>query len=153
MVSNATVKPNVHFSSKNPDWGTPQDLFDKLDNEFVFTLDPCATRETAKCAKYFTPEDDGLAQDWTGERVFMNPPYGREIGKWMEKAAQHAAEGGLVVCLVPSRTDTKWWHEHVTKASVIRFIQGRLKFQGAKNSAPFPSAVIVYYGEQSEVSE
>ena len=101
---------NVHFSSKTDLWGTPQYFFEKLNDEFNFTLDPCATPENAKCEKFYTKDDDGLSRSWDGERVFMNPPYGREISHWMKKASESKA---LVVCLVPSRTDTKWWHEYV----------------------------------------
>lgn len=132
----------VHFSSKTDLWSTPQDFFNKLDDEFGFTLDPCATPENAKCDKYFTIEDDGLAQDWSGERVFMNPPYGREIGKWVKKASE---SNTLVVCLVPARTDTRWWHDYVIGGGAeVRFIKGRLKFGGSSNSAPFPSAVVIF---------
>ena len=120
---------------------TPQEFFDKLNAEFGFTLDVCATNENAKCESYYTKQDDGLAQPWRGN-VWMNPPYGREIGRWMEKANEAAKEGATVVCLVPARTDTKWWHECAIQHEV-RFIRGRLKFGDAKNSAPFPSAVIV----------
>ena len=131
---------SVHFSSEKDTWETPQDFFDLWDDYYDFTLDPCCLPNSAKCEKFYTPEDDGLAQDWTGERVWMNPPYGREIGKWMKKAYEADA---LVVCLVPSRTDTKWWHDYAMKGD-ITFIKGRLKFGGAKNSAPFPSAVVVF---------
>ena len=133
---------SVHFSSKTDLWSTPQDFFDKLDEEFGFTLDPCATPENAKCDKFYTREDDGLSKDWSGERVFMNPPYGREIGGWVKKASEADA---LVVCLVPARTDTRWWHDFVIGGGAeVRFIKGRLKFGGAKNSAPFPSAVVIF---------
>lgn len=96
------------FSSATGEWSTPQDVYDALDTEFGFTLDPCATPENAKCERYFTKEDDGLAQEWTGV-VFMNPPYGRQIGRWLKKAYESALAGATVVCLVPSRTDTRWW--------------------------------------------
>jgi len=132
---------NVHFSSATDLHATPQEFFDKLNAEFHFTLDVCATSENAKCQTYYTKQDDGLAQTWRGN-VWMNPPYGREIGRWMEKANEAAKEGATVVCLVPARTDTKWWHECAIQHEV-RFIRGRLKFGDAKNSAPFPSAVIV----------
>jgi len=130
------------YSSKTPEHATPQDFFDKLDAEFNFTLDPCATRENAKCEEYLTKADDGLQHRWWGV-VFMNPPYGREIGKWMKKAYESSQEGATVVCLVPSRTDTRWWHDYAMKGE-IRFIKGRLKFGGSKNSAPFPSAVVIF---------
>ena len=133
------------FTSNKHDYSTPQDFFDKLNAEFHFTLDPCATAENAKCKRFFTPEQDGLAQWWNGN-VFMNPPYGREIGRWMKKAYEECIlchNCTVVVCLVPSRTDTRWWHEYATKANEIRFHMGRLKFDG-KNPAPFPSAVVIY---------
>lgn len=134
----------VHYSSKSDDWETPQLIFDALDVYFNFTLDVCATAENAKCAKYYTPEQDGLAQDWLGEVCWMNPPYGREIGKWMQKAYEEGQRPCTpVVCLVPARTDTRWWHDYATKGEVL-FLKGRLKFGNAKNSAPFPSAIVVF---------
>ena len=139
---------DVHYSSKTNEWSTPQDFFNELDKEFNFTLDPCSTRENAKCTKYFTVEDDGLKQDWSKDTVFMNPPYGREIKYWVQKAYEESLKGATVVCLIPSRTDTKYWHDYIFgKADDIRFIKGRLKFGGSKNPAPFPSAVIVYKGK------
>jgi site-specific DNA-methyltransferase (adenine-specific) len=132
----------VHFSSATDLWSTPQDFYDKLDAEFHFTLDPCATHDNHKTDKYFTIDDDGLKQDWSHDIVFMNPPYGRVIGDWMKKAAE---SNTTVVCLVPARTDTKWWHDYVIEHNAeIRFIKGRLKFGGQKNSAPFPSAVVIF---------
>lgn len=130
------------FTSKTPEWSTPQDLFDKLNEEFHFTLGPCSTPENRKCGRYFTEEVDGLTQQWDGV-VFMNPPYGREIKYWMKKAYESAQAGAVVVCLVPSRTDTKWWWDYAMKGE-IRFIKGRLKFGGSKNSAPFPSAIVIF---------
>ena len=134
----------VHFSSQTVEWPTPQGLFDELNEEFGFTLDPCATHENAKCKKYFTKEDDGLKQDWGKETVFMNPPYGREIADWMKKAYESSIKGATVVCLVPARTDTRWWHDYSMNASEIKFVKGRLKFGDAENSAPFPSAIVVF---------
>jgi len=133
----------VHFSSATVEWETPQWLFDALNQEFGFTLDPCCTHENAKCRKHFTRIDDGLRQPWTDEVVFMNPPYGREIHGWMAKA-HHAAtcERALVACLVPARTDTKWWHRYAMKHEV-RFYTGRLCFGNSLQSAPFPSALVV----------
>lgn len=133
---------NIHFSSATDLWATPQDFFDKLNAEFNFDLDVCATPENAKCARYFTEDDDGLAQEWKGV-CWMNPPYGRTIGGWMKKAYETAKQGGIVVCLVPARTDTAWWHNYAIHGE-ITFIRGRLKFGGSKNSAPFPSAVVVF---------
>jgi phage N-6-adenine-methyltransferase len=132
----------VHFSSATDLWSTPQDFFDKLHNEFGFETDVCASVENAKCERFFTKEDDGLAQVWTGV-CWMNPPYGREIKQWMEKAYKSSLDGATVVCLVPARTDTAWWHDYAAKGKV-RFIRGRLKFGEHANSAPFPSAVVVF---------
>lgn len=133
----------VHFSSDKQTWETPQALFDLLDREFHFTLDVCALPDTAKCERYFTPEDDGLSQFWTGV-CWLNPPYGREIVHWMRKAYESAAQGlAIVVCLVPARVDTRWWWNYARHGEV-RFLPGRLKFGGAQNGAPFPSAVVVF---------
>ncbi len=134
----------VHFSSEKIEWATPRDFFGELDKEFAFELDVCALPENAKCARYFTPEDDGLAQEWRG-KCWMNPPYGREIGDWMRKAYESSQGGATVVCLVPARTDTAWWHDYAANGE-IRFIRGRLKFGGAKANAPFPSAVVIFRG-------
>ncbi len=130
------------FSSKTDMHATPQPLFDALNAKYGFTLDVCATPENAKCPRYFTKEQDGLAQVWTGV-VWMNPPYGRGISAWVEKAYRSAQRGATVVCLLPARTDTAWWHDYVTKGDV-EFLRGRLKFGGAKHNAPFPSAVVVF---------
>ncbi len=135
----------VWASSATDLWATPQEFFDNLHAEFDFTLDVCASIENAKCERYFTKEDDGLSQQWTGS-CWMNPPYGREIGKWMCKAMNSSMAGATVVCLVPARTDTAWWHDYAMKGE-IRFIRGRLKFGGHKNSAPFPCAVVVFKGQ------
>jgi len=138
----------VLFSSRSEEWETPHDVFDELDREFNFTLDVCATRQNAKCKRYYDRHRDGLAQDWSRERVFMNPPYGREIGRWMSKARHESRRGALVVCLVHARTDTRWWHENVEGiASEIRFVRGRIRFGRAGipgQPAPFPSAIVVY---------
>ena len=134
------------YSSNTAEWATPQDLFDELDREFHFTLDPASTDENAKCAKHYTLKDDGLAQDWTGETVFCNPPYGREIGKWVEKCAKSAGGGATVVMLIPARTDTKWFHEYIYGKAKVRFLRGRVKFGEAKSGAPFPSMVVIFRG-------
>lgn len=133
---------NVHFSSATDLWATPQAFFDKLNSIHNFTLDVCATDENAKCKNYITEDEDGLSKEWHGS-VWMNPPYGREIGAWMRKAYESSVGGATVVCLVPARTDTAWWHDYAMKGE-IDFIRGRLKFGNAKNSAPFPSAVVVF---------
>lgn len=132
---------SVHFKSDRHDWETPQFLFDGLNAEFRFELDVCATAKTAKCRRYFTPEDDGLTQEWAGV-CWMNPPYGREIERWMAKAVDSAHGGALVVCLVPARTDTRWWHKYARRGE-IRYLRGRLRFGDATNAAPFPSAIVV----------
>ncbi len=134
------------FSSTSDEWSTPAGTFAELDREFgPFTLDPCATAANAKCMTFLTKEDDGLARPWSG-RVFMNPPYGRQIGSWMGKAWEESRRGALVVCLVPSRTDTAWWHEFAMRGE-IRFIRRRLQFIGPKGlsgPAVFGSAVVVF---------
>ncbi len=134
----------VHYSSLSNEWATPAELFARLDAEFGFTLDPCATAENAKCQKFFSQADDGLRQSWAGERVFMNPPYGRQIGAWMRKAFEESQNGTLVVCLIPARTDTSYWHEYCMNASEIRLLRGRVKFGGQPQGAPFPSAIVVF---------
>lgn len=137
------------MSSATDEWATPQEFFDELNREFGFELDVCATAENAKCDAYYTKEHDGLTQAWNEDAVvcWMNPPYGRHIGAWMKKAYTESRRGVTVVCLVPARTDTAWWHEYAMRGE-IRFIRGRLKFGGAKNSAPFPSAVVIFGGKQ-----
>lgn len=135
---------DVHFSSKTNEWATPQCFFDRLDAEFNFTLDPCSDGLNAKCGKFYTQEDDGLAQSWSGERVFMNPPYGRVIGDWVRKAYEESQKGAIIVALIPARTDTRYWHDYVMKADEIRLVKGRIKFGDGSNSAPFPSAVVVW---------
>lgn len=131
---------NVHFSSKSSEWGTPIELFKELDREFHFDLDVCATPQNAKCKKYFTEIEDGLTQNWEGV-CWMNPPYGRQIHKWVKKAAESKTK---VICLLPSRTDTAWWHDYCIKYGNIRFLRGRIKFDGAKHGAPFPSAIVIF---------
>ena len=123
-------------------WSTPRDFFDDYNAIYHFDVDVCATAENALCAKFYSPEDNGLSKEWHGV-CWMNPPYGREIGKWMNKAYESSLHGATVVCLVPARTYTAWWHDYAMKG-VITFVRGRLKFGGSKNSAPFPSAVVVF---------
>jgi len=131
------------FSSQSVEWGTPQWLFDALDREFGFTLDPCCTHKNAKCDHHYTEEEDGLRADWSDEVVFMNPPYGRVIGNWMKKAFDSAKLGAVVVCLVPARTDARWWHSYCMRGAEIRLIRGRRRFIGGKHAAPFPSAMVI----------
>lgn len=120
------------FSSASQHWATPRDLYEALDNEFHFNDDPCPLYG-----------EGGLERRW-GSRTFLNPPYGKEIGKWLYKALEARVWGSTVVCLIPSRTDTKWWHNYVMKADEIRFLRGRLKFGDSKSSAPFPSAIAIF---------
>ena len=142
----------VHFCSDSPEWSTPQDLYDGLDAEFGFTLDPACTHENAKCERHFTAADDGLSFSWAGEIVFLNPPYGRVIARWVQKAWEESQDGATVVCLVPARTDTGWWHGYCMKGE-IRFLKGRLYFSradGSSGRAPFPSAIVIFRPEASD---
>ena len=137
------MNTELMFSSKTDLWETPQDLFDKLNNEFHFTLDVCATPENAKCDSFYTKEQDGLSQQWKGV-VWCNPPYGKQIGSWVRRGFFASISGNTVVMLLPARTDTRWFHEYIYGKAEIRFIRGRLKFGGSKNSAPFPSMIVVF---------
>ena len=137
-----TVK--VYHRHQTTEWETPQDFFDRLHAEFGFTCDVAARATNAKCPRYFTPEDNALAQPWTGV-CWMNPPYGPTLGAWMQKAYESALQGALVVCLVPVRTDTRWWHTYAQHGE-IRFLKGRLTFGDARHPAPFPSALVVFRG-------
>jgi len=140
----------VGFSSEKDDWETPQDFYDELDKVYKFTLDPCASYVTTKCEDFYTEAENGLEQSWEGHSVFMNPPYGREIKNWIQKAYEESCKANTkVVCLIPARTDTKYWHEYCMRADRIYFVKGRLKFSGAKNACPFPSAVVVF-GEERQ---
>lgn len=140
------MNTDVLFSSANEVWSTPQDFYDKLNEEFHFNLDPCALPENAKCDKFFTPESNGLLQNWGGNVTFCNPPYGRKLYEWVEKCYNESKKPNTtVVMLIPARTDTRYFHEFIYhKAKEIRFIRGRLKFGKLKNSAPFPSMVIIF---------
>ena len=139
------LNKEVMFSSATDNWATPQDFFDELNAEFHFDLDACADKINHKCDKYYTKEQDGLTMPWKGI-VWCNPPYGREIGKWVRKALFASVGGATVVMLIPARTDTKWFHDYIYKRDnvEIRFVKGRLKFGNSKNSAPFPSMVVVF---------
>lgn len=137
-------------SSKTNEWATPQYFFNKLNEEFNFTLDPCSTKENKKCNKNYTMEDDGLNKNWGGYKVFMNPPYGGHTGDWIKKAYESSLiKDTLVVCLIVSATDRSYWHEWIFPyANEVRFIRGRLKFGDSKHTAPFASAIIVFNGKQ-----
>ena len=136
------------FSSESCEWATPQDFFDKLNEEFHFTLDPCADVLNHKCEKYYTKDQDGLRQDWSGETVFCNPPYGRDVRKWVQKCFDEVYSGKCrcAVMLLPARTDTRWFHECIYHRAEIRFVKGRLKFGDQKQPAPFPSMVVIFRG-------
>jgi phage N-6-adenine-methyltransferase len=140
------VNTELMFSSKTDLWSTPQDFFDKLNEEFNFTLDPCANSENTKCKKHYTKEQNGLIQDWGGEIVFCNPPYGRVIKDWVKKCYEESKKPNTtVVMLIPARTDTIYFHQYIyKKVKEIRFIKGRLKFGDSKNSAPFPSMLVIF---------
>jgi phage N-6-adenine-methyltransferase len=145
------ISPTL-YSSASVEWETPQDLFDALNSTYAFTLDVCATLENAKCERFLTKAADGLSRSWSGERVWCNPPYGRGIGHWVERCSKATSDSlhrftsppTLAVMLLPARTDTAWWHDYVIPYGRVDFIRGRLKFGGHKNSAPFPSAVVVF---------
>ena len=136
------MNTELMFSSKTDLWATPQDFFNKLNNEFWFTLDPCSTEANHKCDKYYTKEQDGLKQSRDNEIVYCNPPYGRELKKWVKKWSE--IKKGITVMLLPARTDTSRFHDYIYNKAEIRFVKGRLKFWWSKNSAPFPSMVVIF---------
>lgn len=131
------------MTSNTPEWATPQKFFDELNEEFSFTLDPCCTHENAKCEKHYTKEEDGLSQNWGGQIVFCNPPYGRELPKWVKKCHEESRHA-VVVMLIPARTDTRWFHDYIYHKAEIRFIKGRLRFGDATQNAPFPCMVVIF---------
>lgn len=136
----------VMFSSKTNEWATPQDFFDMLNTTYgPFTLDAAASDDNYKVATYYTQADDSLSQNWGDNVVFLNPPYGRDLKHWVRKAyLEGQKDNTTVVMLIPARTDTKYWHDYAMKADEIRFVRGRIKFGAGTNSAPFPSAVVVF---------
>lgn len=136
---------SVHFSKDSDEWGTPQDFYDLLNFEYHFDLDPCASDDNHKCDKYFTIEDDGLKQDWSGHRVFVNPPYSK-LKDWVKKCAEEAEKGTFICMLIPARTDTKAFHEYIYSNELADYelLKGRLKFGDSKNSAPFPSMLVFF---------
>ena len=135
----------VILSAQTVEWQTPQDLFERLDAKYHFDLDVCASEFNARCDRFYTKADDGLAQPWIG-RCWCNPPYGREIAKWVKKAVESKT---LVVMLLPARTDTRWFHDYCLPYGKIEFIKGRLRFGGAKENAPFASMIVVFGGEKA----
>lgn len=150
VVRGMKARNNGRYNGNGRHWETPSEVFAPLHAEFGFTLDPCATVANAKCSRYFTEADDGLVQDWAGERVFMNPPYGREIYAWTRKARLEAARGALVVGLLPASTDLAWWHEDVVGQAEVRYLRGRPRFLTGgpyRASGFFPSVIVIWRGE------
>jgi phage N-6-adenine-methyltransferase len=135
---------DVMFSSEKQDWATPQKFFDEINRRFHFTLDACADETNHKCEKYFTEEQNGLKQDWGKNVVFCTPPYNK-IVEWVKKCYHESRKGATVVMLIPNRTETRYWEDWIFGIARIEFIPGRLKFGGSKNSAPFGSALVIYY--------
>ena len=147
------MRLDAHFSSARHDWETPWPFFLRMNEEYgPFDLDVCATPTNTKCERFYTKQDDGLLQSWEGNSL-MNPPYGREIGRWIKKATEEVRENAeQIVCLLPARTDTSWWHEYVEPhAAAIRFIRGRIRFEGARHSAPFPSVIVIFKTPAKEI--
>ena len=140
------------FMSIRLDWETPANLFRLLDREFSFDLDVCASIENRKCIVYLSRQRNSLRCSWTGT-CWMNPPYGMDIATWIKKARDESRHGATVVCLVPARTDTAWWHDDVMKSQEIRLLKGRLTFVGAPSPAPFPSAVVIFGRKRNDVSD
>lgn len=147
VLGGAKAKNNGRYNGNGRHWGTPPEIFEPLHAEFSFTLDPCATAESAKCARFFTETDDGLAQPWSTERVFLNPPYGREIYAWTRKAREAAEGGALVVALLPASCDLAWWHDDVVPHAEVRYIRGRVRFltDGPYRASGFFASVIVIW--------
>ena len=141
----------VHFTNKSNEWETPRSLFKELDDEFNFTIDVCATKESAKCERFYTKQTNGLVQSWKNEVAFMNPPYGREIGTWVEKAYRESLNGAVVVCLIPARTDTRYWHVYIFPNAEIRFLKGRVKFLNSGEEVEYIEQLGLFGEEKSEV--
>lgn len=152
VLGGVRAKNNGRYNGNGREWATPPEVFDPLHAEFGFTLDACATPENAKLPRFYTEEQDGLGQDWSGERVFMNPPYGREVYPWTRKAREEAAKGALVVGLLPASTDLKWWHEDVVGHAEVRYIRGRVRFLtgGPYRASGFFASVVVVWRPKGE---
>ena len=142
---------DTRFKSNTVEWATPADVFDPLNREFGFTMDVAATAENAKCAKYYTEADDGLKQPWEGV-CWMNPPYGKDVPKWMARALDESKRGVTTVCLIPARTNTKWFHDLCLAVAEVRFVKGRPKFGDADHGLPLPLAVVIYRPRYGSVS-
>jgi phage N-6-adenine-methyltransferase len=147
VLNGAKAKNNGRYNGDGRHWGTPSEVFDPLHAEFCFTLDPCCSIETAKCSKFFTERENGLTQSWAGYRVFMNPPYGREIYAWTRKARFEQAAGVLVVGLLPASTDLAWWHDDVVGRAEVRYLRGRVRFLtgGPYRASGFFASVVVIW--------
>lgn len=148
VVEGMRTRNNGRYNGNGREWATPPEVFEPLDQEFGFTLDPCATAANAKCARYFTEAEDGRVQDWGREVVFLNPPYGREIYAWTRKAREAAATGATVVALLPASTDLAWWHDDVLgHATEVRYIRGRVRFltDGPYRASGFFASVVVIW--------
>lgn len=146
ILTRPKVNPGL-FSSNSEEWETPQDLFDRLNATYNFDLDVCASAENAKCKKFITKETDSLSQNWAELAkgwCWMNPPYGKKIGLFTGKALEESKRGAKIVALLPARTDTKWFHYHIYEIAEIEFLRGRLRFGQSKNSAPFPSMLVIW---------
>lgn len=142
------IMDKVLFSHKSCEWETPKDLFEGLNKQYDFNLDVCATKENAKCACFFDKKDDGLIKEWKRKRIWCNPPYGNEISKWVKKAYDSRFDNEIIVMLLPARTDTRWFHEYIYNKAEVVFLKGRLKFGNSKNSAPFPSMIVVFRNDR-----
>jgi site-specific DNA-methyltransferase (adenine-specific) len=149
VVGAGRARNNGRYNGNGRHWATPPEVFDPLNAEFNFTLDPCATNDNAKCPLFFTEDVNGLEQDWGTHRVFMNPPYGAEIYPWTRKAREAATRGALVVGLLPASTDLAWWHEDVVGHAEVRYLRGRVRFLTGgpyRASGFFPSVVVIWRG-------
>lgn len=154
VLGGVKAKNNGRYNGNGRDWETPPEVFDPLEREFKFTLDPCATEKTAKCARFFNESDNGLIQDWGHERVFMNPPYGREVYAWTRKAREAAVRGALVVGLLPASCDLAWWHNDIVGHAEVRYIRGRVRFLtgGPYRASGFFASVIVIWRPRVDTS-
>jgi site-specific DNA-methyltransferase (adenine-specific) len=155
VVKASSTRNNGRYNGNGRHWETPPDVFESLNREFGFTLDPCCVEQTAKCARFYTEKDDGLAQDWGRERVFMNPPYGREIYAWTKKARESAVKGALVVGLLPASCDLAWWHDDVVGHAEVRYVRGRIRFLtgGPYRASGFFASVIVVWRPRADVPD
>jgi site-specific DNA-methyltransferase (adenine-specific) len=156
LLKGLASKSNGRYNGNGREWETPPELFKDLDDQFHFTLDPCATAQNAKCRFFYTEADNGLSKDWKRHSVFMNPPYGREVAAWTKKAREASEGGALVVGLLPASTDLAWWHENVVNRAEIRYIRGRVRFLTGgpyRASGFFASVIVVWRPEGGHPNE